>query len=112
MKKNMYFDIQITKKTLNFIKIIQQLGLVRNYYLLGKYKCRIFIFYTRSHKKTRSLRSYLTKSHSLRFSNKSLKTLNLIAPTSLFLLETNKGLILHKEAVYKKVGGNLLVVVH
>ena len=111
-KKKIYFDIQNTKKTLHFIKTIQKLGLVRNYYLLSKYKCRVFIFYTRNHKKTRRLQVYLTKSHSLKFSNNSLKILHLIAPTSFFLFETNHGLILHREAVYRNIGGNLLVVVY
>ena len=91
---------------------MQQLGLVRNYCLLGKYKCRAFIFYTRNHKKTRSLQPYLTKSQSLKFSNNSLQTLHRVAPTSCFLLETNKGLILHKKAIQQKIGGKLLVIVH
>ena len=111
-KKKIYFDVQITKKTLHFIKVMQQLGLIQNYLLLSGMKCRIFPFYTKNFKKTRTLQTYLGKSQSLKFSNNSLKTLHLIAPTSSFLLETNQGLVFHREAIQRKVGGKLLIVVH
>ena len=110
-KRKLFVDLYITKKGLRLIELLEKLNLIKSFYKINKTIFRINFLYTRNYKLKRSLFLYLRKGDSLHLTLKSIKILNLNMRFSYLLLETDKGLLTHKEAIYHKVGGRLLLSV-
>lgn len=110
-KKNLYFDIYITKRSFSIFQIFYKLNLIRRFVKLTATKYRIYPTYTLSKLTPRKIKTYLKSSHYLTISFKILQLLNLNLPSSYIILETSKGIITHKEALNYKVGGRLLLCI-
>jgi len=110
-KKNLYFDIYITTRSLTIFHVFYKLNLIRRYSKLTKNQYRVYPSYTLSRATSRKIKTYLKSSHYLTLSLHVLKLLNLNLPSSYIILETSKGIITHKEAIKYKVGGRLLMCI-
>jgi len=60
---------------------------------------------------TRMLKVFTSPQAKVVLNKHALRLLTQTTRTSLFILETNRGLILHTEALRDNVGGNLLCIV-
>ena len=93
------------------LKLLEKLSIVRNFYKLRLGSYKVFPFYSRNYKTKRSIKLYLRKTGDLQLSLTSLKALKLLTPASHFILETSQGVLTHKEALSRNIGGRLLAVV-
>lgn len=110
-QKSFSYLSKVTKKGLVLLKLLEKLSLIRSYYLVKGNTYRIFPFYTKNYKLKRGLRLYLRKSYDLQISLRSLYILNKTALTSHFVIETDLGVLTHREALYRKRGGKLILTV-
>jgi ribosomal protein S8 len=110
-KKKLYFDVQLTSRSLSLCQIFYNLNLIRRFTRLNSTTYRLYPSYSISRNSTRKIKTYLKSSHYLTLSVQVLKLLNLNLPTSYIILETSKGIITHKEALKYKVGGRLLICI-
>ena len=110
-KKDLFFNIRLTRKGLALIKLLEKLSVIRHYYNLGAGIYRIFPFYSRHYKSKRMIRLYTRNTNDLQVSLSPLHMMRSLSPTSHFLLETHKGLVTHKEALMRRTGGKLIAVI-
>lgn len=110
-KKDLFFTIRATSKGLKLLILLEKLSVIRSYYDLGSGNYRVFLFYSRNYKTKRQIRLYARKTNDLQLSHTSLNMLNFLTPTSYFVIETHKGLMTHKEALMRRIGGRLVAVV-
>ena len=104
-KKRLFFDLRVSKKGVNLLKVLEKLHIIRFYYKINSNFFRIYLVYNRFFKKSRILNIYCKKGNPLRLSLKALVLINITTPYSHFLLETSRGILTIKEAIYYKVGG-------
>ena len=71
-------------------------------------KVRVYLPSNRGTKRNKKL--YLKHGGYFKVSFSSLRLLNINAPDSCYIIETSHGLLTHKEALLKGVGGSLLCV--
>ncbi len=94
------------------LKALFNLGLVSNYYFSKNFKkeklLNIFPTYHRLTPLTKHFKIISTPSHTLFISYKALRLLNKRVGTAYYLLSTPLGIISHKEAIKKKIGGALI----
>lgn len=107
-------NIIYTKKIFSYFRSISSLGVVNNFFLVSKSKKNyirfsvffyknVSFFYKVKHVSTPSKKFYITL--------KALKTLTTTLKSTTIILSTSKGLLTHREALRKKIGGIILFVV-
>lgn len=111
-KKSLYFDIIFSKKNLIIIKLLQNLGMIRRFYIIKiknkNLKIRIFILFYKNLPLFLDFKLISKPSISFYISLNALSLLNKRTLNSVFLLSTNFGIITHKEALKLNTGGRLL----
>jgi len=109
-----YFDVRITRKLRPLARLLQTLNLIRRFHKVdnGKQIWRVFPAYSRNRKFSRELRTYARVRGKIVLNYQSLRLLNFNTPHSHYILETSVGIIAHKEALRRKIGGFLLAIVH
>ena len=110
-KKQLYFTLNTNKKGLNLLNSLEKLNLIRFYEKKSKTIVRVYPSFTKLFKTTRLIRLYLKKKHFISLSFRALKLLNFTTPYSHILLETSKGILTNKEAIYYKIGGTPILFV-
>ena len=111
-KKSLYFDVRVTSRSYPMLKLFFELNLVRRYAKLGPHFYRVYPNYTHVRRYSRQFDSYLKSNHYLLMSLSVLRVVNRNLPTSYLVLETDRGLLTHKEALKYGVGGRLLLRIH
>lgn len=110
-QKSLYFNIILTKKTLNYVRIVYQLNYISKYEIISideKKFIRLYLNYFNLLNVGKDFKIFSKPSHRFFISLKSLKLLNKRAGLSIYLISTSFGIISHKEAIFKKIGGMLL----
>ena len=111
-QKSLYFDVHVTKRSLQLLHLFYNLNLVRRYIKLTASYYRVYPSYTFYRNRTRFIKTYFKSSHYLTIPLKLLHTVNLCRPYSYVVLETNKGVITHKEALDFKVSGRIVMLIN
>ena len=111
-KKHLYFDVRVTSRSYPLLRLFFELNLVRRYATLSHHFYRVYPNYTYVKRYSRQFDSYLKSNHYLTISLNVLKVVNRNLPTSYLVLETDRGLLTHKEALRYGVGGRLLLRLH
>lgn len=111
-QRKLYFDTRLTTKTKSLASLFVQLNVVRRFYKTGDGHYRVFPAYSRFRKQARPIKTFTRARGRHRFRLSTLRTLNLNTPNSYYILETNRGLMTHKDALRHSIGGLLLVIVH
>lgn len=111
-QRKLYFDARLTRKTKSLVFILLQINVIRRFHKTSDGLYRVFPAYSRFRKQARSIQTYTHSRGRHRFKLSTIKTLNLNTPNSYYILETDRGLMTHKEALQKSLGGLLLVIVH
>jgi ribosomal protein S8 len=113
--KNLSFKIYYTQKILKILKILKNLGVIRRFYLLktnkNKTLVRVYPFYYKNRITYGFLKIFSTPSKSFFISYRALRYLNKCSGGSHYLIETNEGIVTHKIAIKKKLGGKFFALI-
>ena len=109
-----YFDVFITTSVKSLVRILQSLNVIRRFYLLRSPQqiYRVFPAYSRHRRYVRSMSFYTKSNGRPLLTLRSLRLLNINSPATHYILETSKGIMSQKEAIYRGLGGTLLLIVH
>ena len=88
------------------------LNIIRRYYKVSGSMYRVFPAYSRARRRVRDYKTYTRVNGRIRLQLKALRLLNINTPHSYYILDTDKGLITHKEALKLKTGGLLLMIIY
>jgi ribosomal protein S8 len=106
--------IVFTNRSYNLIKLLYNLRVIQNYFVLSKNEKKYVVFNSYYYKNTPFFSHFRTvstpsKPHSI--SLKALKIVNKSLGNSIILLETDKGVIAHSSALSHKIGGKIIGVI-
>ena len=105
-----YFDAVLASKTKYLAFLLLDLNVIRSFYRVNGSLYRFVPSYARSRRIPRFLKTYTRANGRPVLSLRALKVLSLTTPTSHYVLETDKGLMTHREALQRRKGGLLLFV--
>ena len=109
-QKNFFFDTITNVKVLGFLKLLYKLGIVRRYLRVSAKKYRIFPNWV-GHRSTLARIKFFQKKTPIKLSYKALRLLNLYTFNSHILLNTDRGLLTHSEALQYRLGGHLICII-
>ena len=108
----LFFDVRVTTKIKSLIRLLVELNVVRRFHVRGTNFYRVFPAYSRFSGYTRDIKTYARVNARIRLRLKAIRIISVDAPRSHYILETNKGLMTHREALERGIGGVLLLTVH
>ena len=109
-QKSLYFDVSLTPRSLELLHLFHKLNLVRTYRRKSpKNIYRVYPTYNLYRNKPRVLKTYFRSSHELHVPLKLLRIINIHRPFSFIVLETNKGILTHKEAIKFNISGRVIM---
>jgi len=111
-RRSLYFDVRVTTKTKTLASLLISLNVLRRFYKINDSTYRVFPSYTRYRRHTRTFKTYARVNGRIRMQKKALRLLNFLAPHTYYIIETNRGLITHKEAIRLGIGGFLLMIIY
>ena len=111
-QKKLYFNVRTTTKTRALASLLVQLNVIRRFYRVENEVYRVFPAYTKFRKNSRPHKAFTRANSRHRFRLRTLRILNLNTPNTHYILETDKGLMTHKEALRLQLGGLLLLIVY
>ena len=109
-QKKYFFDIFITQKNKQFLKLLLKIGVLKRYLKINTSLFRIFPNWVNEKSLIKKIKFFQKKT----YINISLKTLKIISKytfNSKIILHTSKGLITHHEAIRYSIGGQLLCII-
>lgn len=109
-----FFDARVTSVTKPLAELLQKINVIRRFAKLhsDKQVYRIYPAYSRYRRHARSLTLYTKSSKTIVLSYQSLRLLNQNSPYTYYVVETPLGVMTQKEAIARRTGGNLLLIVH
>ena len=111
-QRKLYFDTLLTTKTKSLALLLIQLNVIRRFHKTHDGYYRVFPAYSRFRKQARSIKTFTRARGRHRFRLSTIRTLNLNTPHTHYILETDRGLMTHKDALKYSLGGLLLVIVY
>ena len=111
-QRKLYFETRLTTKTKSLALLLVQLNVLRRFQKIDNGYYRVFPAYSRFRKQARSIKTFTRSRGRHRFKLSTIRTLNLNTPHTHYILETDRGLMTHKDAIKGSLGGLLLVIVH
>ena len=108
-QKSLYFDVHITRRSLQLLHLLYDLNMVRTYKKRSLNFYRVYPTYTLHRAKTRVIRTYFRSDHYLTIPLNLLRVANVNRPFSYIVLETDRGILTHKEALKFKLSGRLIM---
>jgi len=110
--KTLRITLHFSRKALLLLRVLFLLGTIATYYLSLNSKnekfLNVFPAYYKLIPLTKHIKLLSTPSHSLFISYKALRLLEKRVGSAAYLISTSIGIITHREAVRKKIGGILL----
>ena len=113
-KKQPRITVKFTKKSHKLIQLLYNSRIIQNYLVIDKNNKKYIIFNTYYYKSTSyfsHLKIVSTPSKAHTISLKALNISNKSLGNSIMILETDKGVITHQEALSYKIGGKILGVI-
>jgi len=104
-RRRLYFDVRITSKAKVLASLLLSINVLRRFYKLNNQTYRVFPSYTRYRRNSRTIKTYTRVTGRIVMQKKALQLLNLLSPHTHYIIETDKGLITHKEALKLGIGG-------
>ena len=114
-RRNLFFYIQYTRKTLVLINFFKKINFFESYSIVkinDKFFFKVSPFYYKNLNLKKNFKLLSSSSRKYFISLKALTLLNKRSGTSLYILSTSKGIITHKTAIKKKLSGFLLGFFH
>ena len=117
-QQNPYSSLSYTKKTLTIVKILSEVGCIHRFLVLNSSKSKskpyviwLSIFIYKHTPFFKSFRLISTPSKHYTITYKALSILSLSIGASIILLSTSEGIITHRQALQKHIGGLLLYII-
>ena len=110
-QQRLYAELRLTSRAKQLANLFLSLNLLRRIHKVNSVTWRLFPSYTKKWRCARDTRVYNLTSSKKNFSLRALRLLNLNYPFSYYILETNQGIMTHKTAIKRKIGGFLICVV-
>lgn len=107
-----YFDTRITTRTaqvLQILKLYNQINLIHK--LNDESVYRIYPHYTKYRRRKRHVKTFFRINNNVSVSLNALNIITKYAKYCHFILETSCGIIDHKKALKKKIGGKLIMII-
>ena len=111
-QKSLYFDVHVTRRGIQILYLFYDLNLVRRYTLLGNSYYRVYPTYTFARSRRRFIKTYFKSGHYLTIPIHLLRMINTQRPYSHIILETDKGIMTHKEAIKRSLSGRLIMYIN
>jgi len=111
-RQSYFFTIKNIQKVKPILHLFKKLGLIRRFYCNNKSFIYIFPLFLKNKSIQPSLKVYDRKTTPIRLTFKALKLIQKTSYLSTFLIQTSSGLLTHKEAIKKKIGGLLVCIIH
>lgn len=111
LRKHIYVETRLTTKARNLANLFIHLSLLRRISKTDNQTWRLFPLYQRQRRMTRTITVYNLTSSKKILSFRALRILNLNCPFSYYILETTQGLMTHKTAIRRKLGGFLICAI-
>lgn len=111
-RKNFFFDVIVNEKVLKFIDLLYRLNHIRRYVRLTAKRYRIYTAWNGHISTLNSIRIYRRAANPVRISLRALMILTTHTYASHLVLNTPKGLMTHREAIRRRVGGILVAIVN
>jgi ribosomal protein S8 len=111
--KKLTFDLPFTKKNFKILKFFKHIGLIRKFNLFLNSKnmknfFKIYLFFFKNLTIYKNFKIISLPSRSFFISNSALSLLHKKSYNSIFIIETDKGLLTHLESLKMKKGGRVL----
>ena len=113
LRSKLYYDVKITTKSKELAKLLVKLNIIRRFHKLHKPNTyRVFPSYTKSRRHLRTIKTYTRTNGHIRLTLASLRIIDFNCPHSYYVLDTSYGLMTHKDALNKRTGGVLLLIIN
>ena len=116
-QQNPQTKLMYTKKNLNIIRILADIGCVHRFFITQSNKLNpnslviwLTVFLYKNTPFFKSFRLLSTPSRQYTITAQALRILNTSLGSSTIILSTSDGLITHQSAIYKGIGGLLLFI--
>ena len=113
-KKMPRITIKLTSKSLNLIRLMYSTRIIQNYVVTKQNNINYITFCSYYYKNTAYFSHFKlvsTPSKSQTVSSKALRVINKSLGNSIILLETDKGIITHIDAISYNIGGRVLGII-
>ena len=112
-KKSLHFEIRFTQKNLPLLRLLKNLGVICSYHIIksNSLKIKINLHFFKKLPICKNIKLISTPSRHFFVSLQALNLLHNRTKDSLFILSTNLGLMTHAEAIRKKLGGKVLMLI-
>jgi len=115
-QNNLWFDIILTKNIFSLLTLFQSTGLISYFYIFINNSNKFFrVFLRYSNLEIPVLFPiffYFKPSHKISVNLKSLKKFNNNLGSSILILSTNRGLLLHSDCLKFGIGGLLYLIIY
>ena len=113
-KKMSRITIKLTTKSLRLVRLMYSVRVIQNYVITTKNNVKYITFCSYYYKNTpyfSHLKIVSTPSSSQTISHKALRTITKSLGNSIIILETDKGVITHLDAIQHSIGGKVLGII-
>ena len=111
LQKNFYFNIEFSKKTLNFLIFLKLTNFIHKYTFFkhkNKFFIKIYIYFYKQKQIISFFKLILKSSKTYYVTKKAITMITKKSGNSIFVLSTNKGLMSNHSAIKKNSGGVIL----
>ena len=110
-KKRLYSEMKLTTRSKQLARLFLTLNLIRRIKKVNINTWRFFPTYGRVRRHGRVIKVFNLTSSKLTLSLRALQILNINCPFSYYVIETNRGIMTHKDALKRKLGGFLICAI-
>ena len=110
-KKRLYAEMRLTTRSKQLARLFLTLNLLRRIKKVNSDTWRFFPTYGRGRRYGRMIKVFNLTSSKKTLSLRALQILNINCPFSYYVIETNQGIMTHKDALKHKLGGFLICVI-
>ena len=108
-QKSLYFDVHITKRSMQLLNLLLDLNIIRRFYRKHESVYRVYPTYSIYRTRLRTMRTYFKSSHFKPIPIRFLRAMSKQVPCSYLILDTDQGILTHLEALEKGVSGHLIM---
>lgn len=111
-KKNYFFTIRASNKLIPLLTLLRKLNLIRRFTIKTSKTWYVFPTYNRTSKPIRLIKNYTRAVNPISLKKHSLLLMRRSLGATTLILETNRGLVTHNEAIEWGLSGTLLFIIY
>ena len=111
-RKSFFFELPVSKQVYPLMRLLYSTGIVRRYYSVGGSRFRVYPGFRKYSNRFFKIKGFYRASKPVFVSLNSLQLLSRSSGITMLMLETNKGVVDHNQALKLRVGGRLICIVY